>query len=89
MAFGFDSFDFGKVAVQLGISEGRKRRAVQKQERRTKRAAGAESQAAGEARRGDAKDRLALIRTQFGATSRSEQKGKLGEPTIGRRRLTV
>lgn len=89
MAFGFDSFDFGELAVKIGVSEGRKRRAVQKQERRTDRARGAESEAEGEARRKSAKDRLALVRTQFGATTRSAQTGKLGEPTVGRRRLTV
>jgi len=88
MAFG-DSFDFSDFVVKLGISEGKERRATQKADRRKKRIAGADTSEAAAARRKDQKDRLGAIRTQFGATTGSAQRGKLGEPTIGRRRLTT
>ena len=88
MAFG-DSFDFSETLVRLGISEGKERRAAQKADRRKKRIAGADTTEAAAARRKDQKDRLGAIRTQFGATTGSPQRGKLGEPSVGRRRLTT
>ncbi len=87
--FGFDPRDFGKIAVQLGLSSRSRRRAAAKQDRRKRRVEGAATQEEDESRRRSAKERLSLIRTQFGATTSSEQKGKLGEPLVGRRRLSV
>jgi len=91
MAFGASGFDFTSLAVRIGVSEGRKRRAQQKADTRKKRVSASQTIAQAADKRQEARTRVGLIRTQFGATTSraTGQRAKLGEPNVGRRRLSV